>query len=47
MSRDALFSEFIKKVAYEMQLNVLEVDGRKALQENFRLIEKLFLENHA
>ncbi|OKP82537.1 hypothetical protein [Paenibacillus sp. P32E] len=44
MSRDALFSEFVQKSAFELQLNVLEVDGSKTLQENFRLIENLFSE---
>ncbi|OKP84836.1 hypothetical protein A3844_18810 [Paenibacillus helianthi] len=44
MFRDALFSEFVQKSAFELQLNVLEVDGSNTLQENFRLIENLFSE---
>jgi 2-phosphoglycerate kinase len=42
MTRDALFAKLVYQEATDLKLNVLKVDGRKGLRENFELIESYF-----
>ncbi|MFY0759698.1 hypothetical protein AB1K32_12540 [Metabacillus dongyingensis] len=42
MTRDALFAKFVLQEANDLNLNVLSIDGKKDLKENFKMIESYF-----
>jgi hypothetical protein len=42
MTRDALFAKFVFQQANDLELNTLQVDDTKDLEENFQFIQRLF-----